>query len=77
MKRFFGSAKAMTLLLDAVISILLTGMAIFLEPQYPDVVKFVTFTIGALQPVFIALIAAIAGEDIAAKRANGGKLPGH
>jgi hypothetical protein len=76
MNRLLQSAKFLTLILDTVISIVLTGMAMFLQEKYPEAVDFAKFCILALQPVFVALISAIAYEDAAAKR-NGANFPVH
>lgn len=65
------SRKFLLLCLDTTISILLTGMAMFLQEQYPQVVEFAKFLILALQPVFVAVIGGIAIEDAAQKRAGG------
>ena len=59
--RLFRSRKFLLLLLDTIISLVLH----FAGGQD------VEFVIGALQPVFAFIIAAIAYEDAAAKRAAG------
>ena len=68
MNRLIKSSKFWTLVLDTVISVLLTGLAMFLEESHPEAVEFARYTILALQPVFVMLIGAIAAEDIATKR---------
>ena len=67
------SRKFWLLILDTVISV-----GLFFVGKYVDPVpaEDIYVLIGALQPVFVAIIAAIAYEDAAAKRANGGVLPG-
>jgi hypothetical protein len=76
MRRLFRSSKFYTLVLDTVVSVLLTGMGMFLEEQHPEAVEFARYTILAIQPVFVMLIGAIAAEDIAAKK-NGANFPIH
>ena len=77
MNGLLKSRKFWLLILDTVISIVLTGMAMFLQEKYPEAVEFAKFCILALQPVFVAVIGGIAYEDAASKRAWGGKIPGH
>ena len=67
----FQSRKFWLLILDLVISLVLYFGGKYLDPALFDDVKFL---IGALQPVFAFIIAAIALEDAAAKRA--GLFPG-
>lgn len=54
------SRKFLVLLLDTVVSIVLYFGARYLAPEVFEEMKFL---IGAMQPVFVALIAAIAWED--------------
>lgn len=61
-KALFQSRKFLLLLADTVVSILL---------YFFSGVENIEFLIGAMQPVFIALIIAISVED-AAKKLNGG-----
>jgi uncharacterized membrane protein HdeD (DUF308 family) len=62
----FKSRKFWLLILDTVISIVIYVVSNFL----PGAQEHVTFFIGALQPVFVMLILAIAVEDAAEKRAG-------
>lgn len=68
MNRLLHSSKFWTLVLDTVIS-----LALFFSLKYlaPAAYEDVEFIILAIQPVFVALIGAIAWEDSAAKRAGG------
>ena len=65
------SRKFLLLILDTVISIALAFVA---EYATPEAAKMIQFLIAALQPVFVAIILAIAVEDAALKRASG-RLP--
>lgn len=69
-KGLLRSRKFLLLLVDTFISLTLYLGAQYLKPETLDDIKFV---IASLQPVFVALITAIAVEDAAAKRA--GKPP--
>jgi len=59
------SRKFWTLMLDTIVSTVTLVGGWYLSPQYLDRVVAV---IGIYQPVFIALIAAIASEDNAERR---------
>lgn len=62
------SRKFLLLILDTVVS-----LSLYFVSQYaPGAAEDVKFLIGAIQPVFIALIGAIAYEDGQAKRASKG-----
>lgn len=61
LKKLLGSRKFWLLILDTVISTALWVAASYI-PGAEEAVKFV---IGALQPIFIMLIMAIAWEDTA------------
>lgn len=67
MGRLLHSSKFWLLVLDTVITV-----ALFFIGKYatPELAEDINFLIASLQPIFIALIAAIAGEDMAAKRAG-------
>lgn len=67
MKRLGQSSKFLLLILDVVISLTLYFVGKYLPTAAPDV----EFAIKVLQPVFIALILAIAGEDFALKLKTG------
>jgi hypothetical protein len=66
MDRLLHSSKFMLLVLDTIIVIALYSV----EKYAPGSAADVKFYVGALQPVFIALIASIAHEDAAEKRAT-------
>ena len=66
-KKLLKSRKFLLLVLDTVVSIALFVVSSYV-PGYEEAVKFL---IGALQPVFVALIIAISVEDAAIAR-NGG-----
>ena len=63
----FKSRKFWRAILDLLVSLTLFFTAKYLAPEFAEDVKFV---IAAIQPVFIMLIAGIAWEDAAAKRAG-------
>ena len=65
------SRKFLLLCLDTVITIALAFVA---EYATLEAAKMIQFLIAALQPVFVAIILAIAVEDAALKRASG-RLP--
>ncbi len=69
-KSLWQSRKFLLLLLDTIISLILFGVS----RAWPGALPDVEVLIGLLQPVFVALITAIAIEDAAAKRA--GYIPG-
>ena len=60
-KKLLGSRKFLLLVLDTVVSIALWVGSTY----FPGTQEAVKFLIGALQPVFIMLIIAIAWEDTA------------
>lgn len=64
----FHSRKFWLLVLDAVVSAVTAFVGWYVAP---DDAEKVIFLIGAMQPVFVALIAGIAIEDAAQKRADG------
>lgn len=66
-KGLFRSRKFWLLILDTVIS-----LALYFTGKYlaPAVANDINFLIGAIQPVFVAVIAGIFVEDAAAKRAG-------
>jgi drug/metabolite transporter (DMT)-like permease len=65
--RLFRSRKFLLLILDTVIS-----FALYLVGYFnPDALEMTQLFIGLLQPVFVALIAAIALEDAAEKLFGG------
>jgi hypothetical protein len=66
----FKSRKFWLLILDTVISIVMYVVGNF----FPEAQDHTKFFIGALQPIFVMLILAIAVEDAAEKRA--GNFPG-
>jgi len=66
-KGLIQSRKFWILMLDVVISLITYFVTKYASPMYAE---DVLFFIGAMQPVFIALIAGIAWEDSAAKRAG-------
>ena len=72
MNRLIHSAKFWTLILDLVVSLILYFTGKYADPSAFEDVKFV---IGAIQPVFIFLIGAIAYEDGKAK-ASGNYIQG-
>ena len=61
LKKLLRSRKFLLLILDTVVSIALWVAATYM-PGAEDAVKFL---IGALQPVFVAIIIAISVEDAA------------
>ena len=61
LKKLLGSRKFWLLILDTVVSVSLWVAASF----FPGAQEAVKFVIGALQPIFIMLIMAIAWEDAA------------
>jgi len=65
--RLFKDSKFWLLVLDTIISLTLYFTAKYLAPELADDVKFL---IAALQPVFVAIILAILGEDAAMLRAG-------
>lgn len=67
MPRLFQSSKFWTLILDLVVSLVLFFVGKYAAPSFFEDVKFI---IGAIQPVFLFLIGAIAYEDAAQKRAT-------
>ena len=60
-KKLLGSRKFLLLILDTVVSIVLWVAASYV-PGAEEAVKFI---VAALQPVIIAVIIAIAWEDVA------------
>lgn len=62
----FKSRKFWLLILDTVVSIVVYVVSNF----FPDAQEHAKFLIGALQPIFVMLILAIAVEDAAEKRAG-------
>ena len=70
MNRLIHSSKFWLLVLDTVITIVLFFVGKYATPALAEDINFL---IASLQPVFIALIASIAGEDIALKRSGGGR----
>ena len=65
------SRKFLLLCLDTIISLVLFFVTKYAAPGLAEDIKFV---IAAYQPVFVAIIVAIAVEDAALKRASG-RLP--
>ena len=65
--RLFNDSKFWLLVLDTVISLALYFTAKYLAPELAEDVKFL---VAALQPVFVAIILAIFGEDVAMLRAG-------
>lgn len=74
MNGLLQSRKFWLLVLDTTISLVMYFVGKYATPALAEDIKIV---IVALQPVFVAVIASIAYEDAAAKRANGGSLPDH
>ena len=68
----FKSRKFWTGILDLIFSTVLFFTAKYLAPEFADDVKFM---IAALQPVFLMIIAGIAWEDAAEKRAGNFIVP--
>ena len=69
MQRLLHSSKFWALVFDVVVSLVLYFGLKYLSPTlYEDVEFFVL----AIQPIFLALIGAIAWEDSAAKKAGQG-----
>ncbi len=66
-KALFGSRKFLLLLLDSFLSMLIYFLGRYAPLFILEDVKFVVLI---MQPVFIAIILAIAWEDAAAKRAR-------
>ncbi len=62
------SRKFWLLILDTLISLILY----FVGRYVPDAIEDVKFAVLALQPVFVTIIIAIAVEDAALNKANGG-----
>ena len=67
-KLLFQSRKFWLLILDAAISTLVLVLGVVLSPEQLEIALAV---IAIYQPVFIALIMAIAKEDAAVKSING------
>ena len=67
-KLLFQSRKFWLLILDAAISTLVLVLGVVLSPEQLEIALAV---IAIYQPVFIALIMAIAKEDAAVKAING------
>ena len=65
------SRKFLLLCLDTIISLTLFFVAKY---ALPELAEDIGFAIAAMQPVFVAIILAIAVEDAAFKRATG-RLP--
>jgi hypothetical protein len=61
------SRKFLLLVLDTVVSLLTYSIT---QLAAPDFAEFALYFIGALQPVFVAIIVAISYEDGQAKRAG-------
>ena len=61
------SRKFLTMMLDVVLSLLTYFVGRFVAPDYA---KDVLFVVGALQPVFLAVIVMWGVEDAAMKRAG-------
>lgn len=57
------SRKFLLLCMDTVVSLILWGVGLWI----PDILEQVQYVIGVIQPVFVALIGAIALEDAAQK----------
>ena len=66
-KGLLQSRKFWLLVLDVVVALLTYFITKYAAPGYAE---DALFFIGAMQPVFIAIIAGIAWEDSAAKRAG-------
>ena len=67
MSRLLHSAKFWTLVIDVVVSLVLFFGVKYLSPTSYEDVEFVVL---AVQPIFLAVVGAIAWEDSAAKRAG-------
>jgi hypothetical protein len=61
---FFKTQKFLIMVLDTVISLTL----FFVSKNVPNMLEDVKFLIGALQPMFIAIITAVAVEGVALTR---------
>ena len=61
LKKLLGSRKFLLLILDTVVSVVLW----IASSYFPEAQEAVKFMIMALQPVIIAVIVAIAWEDVA------------
>ena len=61
------SRKFLLTMLDVVISLVTYFTGRYIAPDYA---KDILFFVGAMQPVFVAIIVAIAVEDAALKRAG-------
>ena len=66
------SRKFLLLVLDTAISLVLFFVGKYAAPGLAEDIRFV---IAAYQPVFVAIIVAIAVEDAALKRAGGRYVP--
>ena len=66
-KSLLKSRKFLLLLLDTIVSIVVFVATHYLAPAAQEPVLFI---LGALQPVFVAIIVAISIEDAALKRAG-------
>ena len=60
-KKLLGSRKFLLLVLDTIISLVTLFVGLYFQAS----VETVMTVIGLLQPVFVALIGAIAWEDVA------------
>jgi hypothetical protein len=63
------SRKFWLLILDTVVSLLIY----FISKYVPGAAEDVKLVIGLIQPVFVSIIIAIAVEDAALNKANGGQ----
>jgi len=61
LQKLFKSRKFLLLLLDTFVSLVLFGVGVLMPAAMEDV----KLVIGLLQPIFVALIGAIAWEDAA------------
>ncbi len=72
LQSFLQSRKFWLMIFDLVVSLTLYFVGKYAAPEVAGDIKYL---IGVIQVPIIALIGAIAGEDAAAKAANGGSLP--
>jgi len=66
----FKSRKVLIAFWTAFLNIALALIAFFLKPQYPDIYVLLTTILTSIDALALVLIASIALEDFAAKRAG-------
>ena len=70
MSQLFKSRKVLIAFWTTFLNITLALIAFFLQPQYPDIYTLLTTILTSIDALALVLIASIALEDFAAKRAG-------